>query len=179
MQSRLFLMQSLGIYLILALPKRNKKKPHTKLIQKLQRQNEQAGGQIHLQYWLYYRWGVEKVRPIFRPLVCISEADSSETATAKCNSRWSTQNLWLYLMKATKHWKYVRVKPLDFCLQSMLRDFNVNSNQIVNRVITRKRQRTDTIHVEISTIEHAEYQCQPAYVCLLFNFFLKFNMKYM
>jgi hypothetical protein len=55
--------------------------------------------------------------------------------------------------------------------------YQIVLNQMVNRDITRKRQRTDTIHVEISTIEHAEYQCQPAYVCLLFNFFLKFNMK--
>jgi hypothetical protein len=27
--------------------------------------------------------------------VYISETNSSETATAKCNNRWSAQNLWL------------------------------------------------------------------------------------
>ncbi len=59
MQSTLFLMHSLGIE---SITQKDTKKPHTKIIQKLQRQNEPAGGQIHL-IDSTSRWGVSWKSP--------------------------------------------------------------------------------------------------------------------
>jgi hypothetical protein len=67
-------------------------------------------------YWPYYRWGVEKVRPIQTTSVHIwnkfvRNGNGQMQQPVVCSE-------FVTVSVSVRQRKYVRVKPLDFCLQS-------------------------------------------------------------